>query len=75
VLIALSTSGNSANCVNAALVAKAMGLNVIAMTGDNGGKLRELADAVIAVPEIEKYKIPYFRTGCRHEIDIMSFSC
>ena len=57
VLIALSTSGNSANCVNAALVAKAKGLKVISMTGAGGGKLAALADAAIRVPETETYKI------------------
>jgi len=68
VLIALSTSGNSANCVNAALVAKAKGLNVIAMTGDKGGKLREIADATIAVPEIETYKIQELHLPVYHAL-------
>ena len=57
ILIALSTSGNSANCVNAALVAKAKGLKVVSMTGEGGGKLSALADAAICVPESETYKI------------------
>ena len=57
VLIALSTSGNSANCVNAALVAKAKGLKVISLTGAGGGRLGDLADAAIRVPETETYRI------------------
>ena len=68
VLIALSTSGNSANCVNAALVAKAKGLKVISMTGVGGGKLSDLADAVIKVPETETYKIQELHLPIYHAL-------
>ena len=56
-LIALTTSGNSANCLYAAVTAKAMGINVIAMTGQNGGKIAEIADVTIKVPEHETYLV------------------
>ena len=68
VLIALSTSGNSANCVNAALVAKAKGLKVISMTGEGGGKLAALADAAIRVPESETYKIQELHLPVYHAL-------
>ena len=68
VLIALSTSGNSANCVNAAHVAKAKGLKVIAMTGVAGGRLGELADAVIKVPESETYRIQELHLPVYHAL-------
>ena len=68
VLIALSTSGNSANCVNAALVAKAKGLKVISMTGADGGKLGEFADAAIKVPESETYKIQELHLPIYHAL-------
>ena len=68
VLIALSTSGNSANCVNAALVAKAKGLKVVAMTGAGGGKLAALADAAIMVPETETYKIQELHLPVYHAL-------
>ena len=68
VLIALSTSGNSANCVNAALVAKAKGLKVVSMTGEGGGKLAALADAAIRVPESETYKIQELHLPVYHAI-------
>jgi len=67
-LIALSTSGNSANCVNAALVAKAKGLAVVAMTGEGGGRLATVADATIAVPERETYKIQEFHLPVYHAL-------
>ena len=68
VLIALSTSGNSANCVNAALVARAKGLKVVAMTGAGGGRLGELADAAIKVPESETYKIQELHLPVYHAL-------
>ena len=68
VLIALSTSGNSANCVNAALVARARGLKVIALTGVDGGKLAELADAAIRVPETETYKVQELHLPVYHAL-------
>ena len=68
VLIALSTSGNSANCVNAALVAKAKGMKVVSMTGAGGGKLGDLADAAIKVPETETYKIQELHLPIYHAL-------
>ena len=50
VLWGLSTSGNSPNLVSAFQLAKNRGLQTIAMTGSNGGKLRDLADLLIASP-------------------------
>ncbi len=50
VLLCISTSGNSKNCVNAAIVAKDKNMKVIALTGKSGGKLAELADVEIRVP-------------------------
>ena len=57
VFIGLSTSGNSANVVNAATVAKAIGIGTIALTGKNGGALSEICDVAVRVPETETYKI------------------
>ena len=56
-LIAISTSGFSKNVVNACLVAKAKGLNIIALTGKTGGKLKHIADSKIIVPLDETYLI------------------
>jgi D-sedoheptulose 7-phosphate isomerase len=57
VLIALSTSGNSKNCVYAAMVAKAKGMPVFFLGGGTGGKLLSLADVSIVAPESETYKV------------------
>ena len=50
ILLAISTSGNSKNMLNAALTAKKMGIKVISLTGNNGGKLADLSDIEIRVP-------------------------
>lgn len=57
VLIALTTSGNSKNCLYAATVAKAMGIKVISITGEAGGKISALADVAIKLPESETYLV------------------
>ncbi len=49
-LIAISTSGNSKNILQAAHAAKAKGLNVIALTGESGGALVDMATLTIKVP-------------------------
>jgi len=53
VLIAISTSGNSKNVINAAQTAKAKGMKVIALTGKTGGELAALADVEIRAPHSE----------------------
>ncbi|MBR6510140.1 MAG: SIS domain-containing protein [Clostridia bacterium] len=57
VLFCISTSGNSKNVYAAAVVGKALGIKVIALTGQSGGKLKEIADVCICAPETETYKI------------------
>ena len=57
VFLGISTSGNSENILNATVVARAAGIKVIGLTGKNGGKLAEVADVVIKVPELETYMI------------------
>lgn len=68
VLIALSTSGNSANCVAAAEVMKAIGGKTIALTGAKDSKLSEIADVAIKVPEIETYKVQELHLPVYHAL-------
>ena len=65
-LIGLSTSGNSKNVVNAVKVAKAMGAKTLAFTGKTGGKLMEISDVTINVPECETYKIQEYHLPVYH---------
>ena len=67
--LAISTSGNSENILNAAVVAKAVGISIIALTGADGGKLKDYADVTVRVPETETYKIqelhlPIYHAWC-----------
>ena len=50
VLLAISTSGQSANVLEAARAAKARGIHVLALTGKDGGALALLADVEVRVP-------------------------
>ena len=57
VFIGISTSGNSKNVMNATVVARALGIKVIGLTGSNGGELANVADVAVKVPETETYMI------------------
>jgi len=68
ILIAISTSGNSENVLYAAEVAKAKSIQVIALTGQSGGKLREYADLLINVPETETFKVQELHLPVYHAL-------
>lgn len=53
VLLAISTSGNSQNVINAIHAAKKIGMKVIGLTGKSGGKMAELCDVEIRAPHSE----------------------
>jgi len=67
-LLAISTSGNAKNVYNAAIVAKVHGMPVVALTGKTGGRLSELADVCIRVPETETYKVQELHLPVYHAI-------
>lgn len=57
VLVAISTSGNSENIVQAIERAKAMDMAVIILTGQSGGKLRDKGDVIIRIPSDDTQRI------------------
>ena len=57
VFLGISTSGNSKNVMSATVVARALGIKVVGLTGANGGELASVADVVVKVPETETYMI------------------
>lgn len=71
VFLGISTSGNSANVIYAAITAKARGLKVIGLTGQKDSKLSALADVCIQVPEIETYKIQELHLPVYHCLCLM----
>lgn len=50
ILVGLSTSGNSKNVINAFIEAEKQGLKTIALTGQTGGKIKNLCDILVNVP-------------------------
>jgi len=51
VLLGISTSGNSANVINALESAKSLGMRTIALTGKDGGKIKDLCELEIRAPK------------------------
>ena len=71
IFIAVSTSGNSKNVVYAAMVAQTLGAKVLALTGQDGGKLAQLADVVIKVPAKETFAIQELHLPVYHVVCLM----
>jgi D-sedoheptulose 7-phosphate isomerase len=71
VLLAISTSGNSKNILYAAAVARVKKLKIIALTGKNGGKLKQYADVCIRVPETETWKVQELHLPVYHVLCMM----
>lgn len=71
VFLGISTSGNSKNVDYAVTVAKAKGLKVIGLTGRDGGRLGQRADAAIVVPESETFKIQELHLPVYHALCLM----
>ncbi len=69
ILIAISSSGNSQNVLDACMVAKAMNLKVIGLTGETGGKMKEFCDILINVPGkrtfiVQELHLPVYHLLC-----------
>ncbi|MDE6667056.1 MAG: SIS domain-containing protein [Clostridia bacterium] len=71
VLLGISTSGNSKNVMNATVVARALGIKVIGLTGANGGELATVADVAIKVPSTETYMIQELHLPVYHTLCLM----
>lgn len=71
VFLGISTSGNSKNVMNATVVAKALGMKVIGLTGALGGELATVSDVVIKVPETETYMVQELHLPVYHCLCLM----
>lgn len=71
VFLGISTSGNSKNVMNAIVVAKALGIQVIGLTGEKGGELAKVADVAIKVPETETYMVQELHLPVYHCLCLM----
>jgi phosphoheptose isomerase len=69
VVLAITTSGNSRNVINAVTVAKTFGLKSIALTGRSGGAVSPMADVALRVPadrvaDIQELHLPVYHWLC-----------
>ncbi len=69
ILIGISSSGNSRNVLDACMVAKAMNLKVIGLTGETGGKMKEYCDILVNVPGrrtfmVQELHLPVYHLLC-----------
>jgi len=70
-LIGMSTSGNAGNVVNAIKVAKSFGLYAIGLTGESGGKMKNLCDVTIKAPSTETYRVQEYHLPIYHALCAM----
>ena len=67
-LLALSTSGNSRNVVNAVHAARAKGLRTLAITGDKESALSALCDVTLRLPSTETYRVQEYTLPVYHAL-------
>ncbi|MDR1596001.1 MAG: SIS domain-containing protein [Puniceicoccales bacterium] len=70
-LLCISTSGNAKNVILAAVVAGAMGINVVGLTGATGGELAKHCDVCVMAPESETFKIQELHLPIYHTLCLM----
>lgn len=68
VLLGISTSGNARNVNYAAQVARALNLPVIALTGEDGGRLAKFADIAIRAPAQRTDRVQELHVMCYHAL-------
>lgn len=69
--LGITTSGNSKNVLYACVAARAKNMKTIALTGRDGGKVKDLVDVAIVVPETETYKIQELHLPVYHCLCLM----
>lgn len=70
-LLAITTSGNSENVYMASIVARQRGMKIVALTGSDGGKIKNIADVTIKVPAEETYMIQEYHLPIYHCLCLM----
>jgi D-sedoheptulose 7-phosphate isomerase len=68
ILLCISTSGNSINILNAAILAKNKNMLVFGLLGNNKGKIEDYCNCIIRAPETETYKIQNYHVAIYHAI-------
>lgn len=73
--LALSTSGNSENILEGVVMARAMGITVVGLSGRDGGELARMADVTILAPATKVYRIQELHLPIYHCLCLMLESC
>jgi len=68
ILLGISTSGNAANVSYAAQTAHALGMTVIGLTGNTGGRLTSLSDIPLRVPADRTDRVQELHIQCYHAL-------
>ncbi|MCI8514226.1 MAG: SIS domain-containing protein [Lachnospiraceae bacterium] len=68
IFLGITTSGNSKNVIYATKVAQFKHMVTIALTGRSGGKIKEIVDIAIVVPEEETYRIQEYHLPIYHAL-------
>jgi D-sedoheptulose 7-phosphate isomerase len=66
VLLAISTSGNSPNVINAVHAAKAKGMKVVGLLGKGGGKMKDMVDVALIIDSNISDRIQEIHIKCIH---------
>jgi D-sedoheptulose 7-phosphate isomerase len=69
-LLAISTSGNSRNVIDAMQAARELGLRVVALTGSGGGRM-----AALLAPQDVHVCVPHKRTARIQEVHLLALHC
>jgi len=68
ILLGISTSGNARSVVYTAQTARALGLTVISLTGEQGGKLASLSDIAMRMPVSRTDRVQEYHILCYHAL-------
>ena len=72
VLLTISTSGNSVSCSQAAVVANALGLTTVALTGEKQSKLSDISSLTVFAPSNETYRVQEYHLCLYHTLCAMT---
>lgn len=75
ILLAITTSGNSPNCLKAVQQAKQQGLTTLALTGNDGGQIKDLADLSLVIPSTVTAHIQEVHLALEHIFCLLTERC
>jgi D-sedoheptulose 7-phosphate isomerase len=71
ILLAISTTGNSKNVLNAVKISRVIGMKSIGLTGQDGGEMKKLCHVAICVPGTQTFRIQELHLPVYHALCAM----